>query len=48
MMEEKYYEAATSTIDITFELEFLEYFDPDNVYKHTNEPNDNSYITFLV
>lgn len=43
-MEEKYYEAATSTIDITFDLDFLEYFNPDNVYKHTNDPNDNSYI----
>ena len=39
-MEQKYYEAATSTIDITFDLDFLEYFDPDNVYKHTNDPND--------
>ncbi|CAK56990.1 unnamed protein product (macronuclear) [Paramecium tetraurelia] len=48
MMEEKYYEAATSTIDITFDLDFLEYFDPDNVYKHTNDPNDNSYIQFVI
>lgn len=43
-MEEKYYEAATSTVDITFDLDFLEYFNPNNVYKYTNDPTDNSYI----